>query len=167
MPFLVRKITKSKWLQYDLSFREPSADAITNCLKTSCNTISTWEILSHEDLDYAVLAIVSSFERLETIDVVHIEKSRFESNGLELNYTEGDTIYTDFKNNHIDVINLSYNTLGPLSQLIIDELINENIFRRTFKQLKNLIYHGVEQGLIDYDALHHKIKRDVFPVESP
>jgi len=74
MSLFVRKIIKSKWYQTDIENGDDvSADAITNCMKTKQNTLSVWEIESPDELDNAVLAIVSQHQHLETIDVVKLD----------------------------------------------------------------------------------------------
>jgi len=73
MPFLVRKISYSKWRASVEGDTTPSADAITSCMRTSGNTLSLWLIEDLTKLDDAIIAIASDFKQLEAIDIVPIE----------------------------------------------------------------------------------------------
>ncbi len=109
MPLLVRKITKAKWFQNKiLEGEEPSADAITSDLRTNSNCLSIWEIKSEDELEDAVLAIASSGDCLNTIDIIVINSDNIFSNKLKINESEGFTPYADFINRHRDIIDLAY-----------------------------------------------------------
>ena len=96
MSLLVRKIEKGKWLQNDiLNGQEISADAITNCMKTIRNTLSTWHIANEEQIDDAVLAIVSAHQHLDTIDVVYISQDKLNKFGISMKNTPGQTPVDD------------------------------------------------------------------------
>ena len=102
---LVRKITKSKWFQNDiLNGAEVSADAITNCLKTTKNTLSVWRVDNEETIEEAALAIVANQQYLETIDVVLLDEEYFLKYQIKIENTEGNTIVEDLKNTHVDLI---------------------------------------------------------------
>ena len=60
MSLLVRKINRAKWLQTDIAHGDDiSADAITNCMKTTSNRLSVWEVESEARIEEAALAIAS------------------------------------------------------------------------------------------------------------
>ncbi|HDJ89353.1 MAG TPA: hypothetical protein ENG40_01495, partial [Thermoprotei archaeon] len=127
MRLLVRKIQKSKWMQNDILNGEPvSGDAITNCLKTKNNTISTWGIMSEDKIEQAVLAIVSAHQHIDTIDVVILEKENIEKK-FNLKNEPGNTPVKDLVDTHIDICGINYNSLGELAQAIVDKFKENNI----------------------------------------
>lgn len=85
MSLLVRKINRSKWFQTNIYEGEDiSGDAITNCLKTTRNTLSTWRINSETEIEDAILAMASGFDHIDTIDVIPINPEHLESEGISL-----------------------------------------------------------------------------------
>lgn len=96
MSLLVRKIEKAKWMQNDIVGSEDiSADAITNCMKTTGNTLSTWQIPGDNEIPEAILAIVSGHQYLDTIDIVCLDRSSLEIQGIALQSTLGNTPIQD------------------------------------------------------------------------
>jgi hypothetical protein len=90
MPFFVRKIEGQKWLQNDIcNGADASADAITGCLRTKSNTLSFWYVESDEQITDAILAIVSGFEKAETIDIIKIDPDCFTKNNLNIRKLTG------------------------------------------------------------------------------
>ena len=67
---LLRKISKIKWMQRDIFNGETvSADAITGCLRTTYNCLSTWKV-TEDTIEDGVLAIISASEKADTVDIV-------------------------------------------------------------------------------------------------
>jgi len=113
MSLFVRKIIKSKWYQTDIENGDDvSADAITNCMKTKQNTLSVWEIESPDELDNAVLAIVSQHQHLETIDVVKLDSVSLVENEIVWVESRGLTPIDDLVDTHFDLSELTYPKLG-------------------------------------------------------
>jgi len=158
MRLLVRKIQKSKWMQNDILNGEPvSGDAITNCLKTKNNTISTWGIMSEDKIEQAVLAIVSAHQHIDTIDVVILEKENIEKK-FNLKNEPGNTPVKDLVDTHIDICGINYNSLGELAQAIVDKFKENKVFRFTRKQIKDLLITAVKSGRLNLRDLHDNIK---------
>jgi len=158
MSLLVRKIDKAKWLQNDIKNGEDiSADAITNCMKTSKNTLSAWQIDNDTEIDDAVLAIVSSHQHLDTIDVVYISKDRLDEDGLNMQRTLGRTPVRDLINNHIDIVNLTYKTLGDVAYNIVEAFCEQNVKRYTRGSLKKLLKKAIDSGRVDIEKLEPSI----------
>ena len=158
MALLVRKIQKSKWLQNDILNGEPvSGDAITNCLKTKNNTISTWKIMSEDEIEQAVLAIVSAHHHIDTIDVVILDKEDMEKK-FNLKREPGNTPVKDLVDRHIDISGINYNNLGELAQAIVDKFKENRVFRFTRKQIKDLLIIAVKSERLSLKDLHENIK---------
>ncbi len=154
MPLLVRKINKSKWLQNNiLEGEDVSADAITNCMKTSKNTLSTWRVNSVEEIDRAVLAIVSAHEHLDTIDVVWFEQEKLENVGIGLIATPGRTPIEALADDHVDVTNLTYKSLGNLANCVVGSFGQERVKRYTVGALKKLLKQAIYSGQLSKEAI--------------
>lgn len=158
MPLLVRRINRAKWEPINIEDKEDvSADAITNCLKTSNNDLSVWEIENESEIENAILALVTgkSQEKLSTLHYVILNKEDILKNGLELNSTSGDTVVEILKNTHKDISNLTYKKLGIVKTLILESINSEHF--TTKKQLKVIIKKALQEGKVDIDSLNEKL----------
>ncbi len=159
MSLIVRKIELSKWKQRNITGGEPpSADAITNCMRTSKNTLSVWGIESSTDLEEAVLAIASQFDHLDTADFLIIETELLDSKGLSLENTPGFTPYKEFVNQHRDVIDLDYHKLGDMADVIVESIKRAYNQRFTKAMLKKILVEGIQQGKIDPEELKESVR---------
>ena len=167
MPKVVRKIDHGKWMQRRILEGEtPSADAITNCLKTTNNTLSLWAIDDDSEMDEAVLAIGSQFNDLDAIDIVTIDTSSITRRGLSTNQCPGLTPYKRFEDRHLDVVGLDYASLGLMADVIIDSLRQGSLKRIMREELKAIISKGVEEGKIEWADLKKKVQK-IIPQRSP
>lgn len=161
MSYLVRKITRSKWPSEDLKemkMEDIPADAISNCMKTNKNALSTWEIPSLERLEDAILAIASGLDHIDTIDVVSIERSKMEACGLMIFENDGDTPVRELVKNHKDVISLDYRSVGEFANLILEELQENKTKRYTRAALLKIIQSAIDQGKLEKKDLKLSIQ---------
>ena len=162
MSLAVRKITFSKWNQRKILEGElPSADAITNCMKTTRNTLSTWLIADPTELEDAVLAIISPFKSLDTIDVVTIELSLLQDNNLELKASPGITHYAAFRDKHHDISNLDYDSLGRAANVIVTSIKQNSRVRFTHAKLKKILLQGIDDGKIIETELDESLQEKI------
>ncbi len=162
MSLLVRKINKAKWFQVDLwSTYDVSADAITNCLKTSKNTLSVWKIETENDLDQAVLALVSNQDNLDTIDVVILDESSLVDYNVRIISSPGNTPIESLTEAHRDLSELSYTTLGIVKDHIVSRIRNNYIKRYTVGNLKKLLKNSIEQGLLKKEDLQEGVQKKI------
>ncbi len=155
---LVRKINKAKWFQKNILEEDiVSADAITNCLKTSRNTLSVWKIESEQELDMAVLALASKQEHLDAIDVVILEESTVSSLKIEIIATPGDTPVSDLVDTHRDLSDLDYDKLGCISSHIVERVRADKLKRYTKSALKTLLKNAIEEGLLRSEDLQESV----------
>nr|AAU82896.1 hypothetical protein GZ22D9_44 [uncultured archaeon GZfos22D9] len=163
MSLLVRKIDNAKWMQNDIlnndtfSVEDVSADAITS-LKTSGNALSAWQV-AEEAIEDAVLAIVSSHQHLDTIDVVCFDPSSLESNGIRLQSTPGSTPLKDIFGQHIDICDLTYRTLGTVAEQIVHVLKEGKVLRYTKGNIKKLLYDAINPGRLQKDELDESLRK--------
>lgn len=155
MTYLVRKITQSKWNQNKiLEGAEVSADAITNCSKTTNNTLSTWEIENEHSVDEAVLALASKFDSLDTIDVVILDPQKLKASGLNIAKTKGNTLVSDLVDTHVDIVNMTYKALGSFADCIVESLKKEKVKRYTRTKLKGILQSAIASGRLDVSQIH-------------
>lgn len=160
MSLIVRKIDYNKWMKNDvLNGQDPSADAITNCMRTSKNTLSVWGINNSTELEEAVLAIASQFDHLDTADFLIIEISKLKEKELETQDSPGFTPYSDFIHKHKDIVKLDYTSLGFMAEAIVDSIKLKYHERFTKSQLKGIIERGIKDGKIIPESLKDNVKK--------
>lgn len=161
MSYLVRKVTRAKWSPpsgiLDNPFDIP-ADVIAIDLKTSANTLSVWEISDEIDLDDAVLAIASGGNKLDTIDVVWIEKHELDRKGLEHIASPGRTPIEYLVNKHLDLTNLEYFKIGLVAESIASKIALNKIKRYSKGELKKLFNLAISKGLVEKNHLDEGIR---------
>jgi hypothetical protein len=160
MPLLVRRINRAKWEQIKSEdYEDVSADAITNCLKTSNNELSVWKINNETELENAILALITgkSQEKLSTLHYVILNEEFVLQNGLELKNTSGDTAVETLKNTHSDISNLTYKKLGIVKTLILESIKSEQCSFFSKKQLKEIIQKALLHGIVDKELLNEKL----------
>lgn len=165
MSLLVRKIELAKWKQNKIAEGEPpSADAITCCIRTSQNSLSVWYISDMEQLDEAVLAIASGLQKPDTLNFLVLESTLLEEAGLRIGDLKSvRTPYETFKENHRDIIELDYCSLGIMANIIIDHVKNEKYIRFGAQKIKNLLNDGLNKGKIKMEALDKKMQEKLSP----
>jgi len=159
MPLLVRKINKAKWYQLDIEKdNNVSADAVTNCLKTTKNTLSVWRIESEADLDDAVLALAANQDHLDTIDVVILEESSLIDYNLNIVASPGETPVEYLIDAHRDIANLTFLDLGKVKDHIVERIRKQKMKRYTVGSLKSLLKDAIQKGLLTKDDLKKSVK---------
>lgn len=162
MPFVVRKIDYIKWTQRRiLEGEQPSADAITNCMKTTNNTLSLWSVDDENEIEEAVLAIAAQFSDLDTIDILTIDPSLIKDRGLSIQKCLGMTPYKSFAERHLDVVELDYKSLGLMAEVIIESLRQDRWKRIFLSHLKTIISKGVDEGKIQWSDLKKKVREKI------
>lgn len=160
MSILVRRIARAKWgdeITQDTS--DVPADAITNCLKTTNNTLSVWKIESEEELNDAILALITgkSQERFSKVDYVLIDECKLINNGLSLVDSDGDTIVDELVKKHKNISDLSYSKLGIIKDIIL-ECINKGKYKFiTRENIKKLVKSSIEAGKLQKEKLNEKL----------
>lgn len=171
MSLLVRKIDKTKWLQNNITADEDvSADAITICLKTSENTLSVWKVSTETDIKEAILAIVSSGDHLEAIDIITIDCQRVTSDGLNFaqNLEKSFARIKDLKNAHYEITDITYGKLGVIASYIVEcfkkgQIINSckegQVIRFTEGYLKDTIQEAIDDRRLKKEDLPDSIQK--------
>ena len=156
---LVRKINRAKWMSGDIIKEPPSADAITGCLRTIKNTLSVWRINNENELEEAVLAIVSGQDHLETIDVVMMDDEYFIKCKISTDETEGHTPIENLKNTHRDLCSLDYWTIGMVAEHIIENIKKDKLKRYRESDLKRILKNAIEKNRLELFDLSENIQQ--------
>lgn len=167
MGCFVRMLEKQKWENnnlVDLGYNETPADTITGDLRTVSNKLSLWLIDSLDVLNDAILALALMRNKLTRLDIIMIDRIKIEQKGLEvLNTPEnGKTPLINFDEYHYDVINLTYDKLGIFSQIIIDDVTNEEkCLRYTKGEISELLFEGYMNNRFKIDCLNEGLIKDL------
>lgn len=160
MPLIARKINRAKWGEAEVdTLDELWSDPITSCLRTSNNTLSVWSIDDSSELNEAVLAIVTGFRHLDSIDVVLIDIDDIEREGINYEQTEGLTPVDELKQSHIDIIDLNYSRLGLFAKLVQKNIHEDNCFRLTKGDLRKVISQAIQDGRLKIEDLNKHVAK--------
>ena len=153
----VRKINKSKW-NNQLSGSEDEkkiigADAITNCLKTTSNTLSIWNVDNIED---AVIALAATRDTIAAIDIIVFDESFFEDNDIKIKQIKANNPIKDLEDFHYDIVELEFWKLGIISEEIaINASTNKTYIQRyTASTIKRLLKDAIKSDRCEVSELH-------------
>lgn len=162
MTFLIRKIEKAKWMQNDvIGGGDISADAITNCMKTTGNKLSTWQIATESDVLEAILAIVSRHQHLDSIDIVMLNRESLEERGFTFEPSDGDTPIKDLVDQHWDITLLTYTSLGSLGKDIVEEFKKDNVKRFTKGKQKEILKDALSKGRFQQEDIDESLQKEL------
>lgn len=154
MAFFVRKIEQSKWQQNKIcDGADVSADAITSCMRTTSNSLSIWHIEDDTQVNDAVLAIISKHQHLDAIDVVLVCKEDISALDLQMISSPGDTPVEALVNNHFDLVNLNYSSLGKFAKCIVDSFKKNRVRRFSKATLKEILQTAIDSDRLKLDDL--------------
>lgn len=158
MPVLARKIERAKWAQNAAAEADQvSADAITSC-RTMQNALSVWEVAGSEDLETAVLAITTGFDRLDAIDVVMLPSEAVVAAGLQIEQTDGRTPVLDLVQTHRGLANLTYRSLGTVANLVLGSLAQNMWKRYSLAEIRKIINDAINAGRLEKEQLQERVR---------
>ncbi|MBQ8901622.1 MAG: hypothetical protein IJY87_00970 [Bacilli bacterium] len=149
---------------------EESIDSLDECLnnlelrtiikdfRTKDNTLSIWNLDDPKDV---VLALINPNYRLEDAFFVKITKEELEANGLILNNNKGNSIFEELNENHYDIVDVNYKTLGKVSKLILSALKNGDCELVTTHEIIKIIRKLVDEEKINVAKLPKEIKEKI------
>ncbi|WP_133240964.1 hypothetical protein [Kushneria phyllosphaerae] len=163
MSVLLRKISFVKWEpNKERTVDHFTADAITGCTRTSKNTLSVWKSETCDfDSDEAkslIVAMASTMEKPDTIDLVWLEQTWLENNHIQIQETAGNSRYNAMNHLHRDLYNLDHKALGIVGAHIVDRLKIDHFSKRFSKtKLIQIVAEWVYQKQrIDIDLFSDK-----------
>ncbi len=135
------------------------ADAVTGNLRTQDNTLSLWEVA--DDPGEAVLALVCGKQRLDTLDVVMLDKELVQSRGLEVVEKLGETPVSELAKMHRDLVGLAYRSLGTVASIVVESIQMGLIKRYHKKDLVEIVQGAVQQHRVALDQLADGVRRQI------
>lgn len=162
MSFLVRKITRSKWPDDFCELHDIKADAYTD-LRTTNNALSFWRIEEERELEDVMLALATGPNcSLEKVTVAWVDEEEFQSKGIEIETSEGDTVIDDLKKRHRDVCALTYASLGQVSHLLLSAMRDGRCKRFPRSEVKNAVAEALGSGRLESTKLSAQMQKN-FP----
>ncbi|HFE46838.1 MAG TPA: hypothetical protein ENJ18_15330 [Nannocystis exedens] len=164
MAFLARKVARPKWMPLGGS-PQIQADAIACDLRTSGNTLSFWRFPSANDelFKNAALALVSTWQRLDKIDLIAIPENVLLPH-VKLRETPGATAVADLRSFHVDAVELSIESLCLVARELAKEIRREGgMYRRLPKKsVLHLIREAIEQRRLNPADLDPGLRTKVY-----
>ncbi|TWH63821.1 hypothetical protein LX59_03072 [Azomonas agilis] len=174
MTILVRKIAKSKWPAEECLQNKSDdeiiptlrADAVTSCLRTSGDTLSLWAINDINDVEKAILSLITSpkHERLNTIHIALIHLDKITEQELELKETIGDTVISSYSETHRDLVELDYRKIGFFCKIILSSIRDGNIKKVSDRQQAELIKRAASSKIVDQKTLNPKLQYSLWNI---
>lgn len=160
MPFILRKIRKSRWYPKDwLSENDLQSDALGD-LNTKSNELSIWVIDNDKsNLDRIISALAARCDTISNFDYTLFDQEFFSKNNFKIKKTKG--VSADPAANdqwHLDLFELSASKILELAKHIRDK--GEKL-RIQEKQIKNLISDAIKNGKISIEQLEEGIKSKI------
>lgn len=162
MSYLVRKISRSKWNGCDANVADPLlSDAVTNCLKTTSNTLSVWYAPDEASIETAKLALLATLERFEAIDIIVIESNDVNKSDLPLLETSGDTQAKSLVSLHRDICVKTIDELKLAAKLVQAKVVANSVTRIMKGQFKDIIKRAVADKLILTEDLPERMAKEL------
>ncbi len=164
---LVRKIERGKWkANPELEVANIPSDAITSCMRTSGNNLSVWQINHDEEnkiINDGILALVTGpkQENIETIDVVLLSPEDLIQETLNVIQQDGYTCVEDLVQAHRIISNLTYAKLGVIAGIILNEINDDKVERRTKSEILNIIIEALKQERLEFIRLNEKVREEI------
>ena len=163
MPVLVRKIARGKWPDAPRPVKTLQADAIAD-LRTSGNSLSVWRIDDIKHIDDAVLALSASSktEKIENMFIVWADEGVLQKKGIKIDSSsDGDTIIKGLGTLHRDLSELSYDSLGMMSEIIMECIEKENARRFTMTDVRKMLVEAYRNDRIERGKCTEKLYNEI------
>lgn len=170
MAYYIRKISRSKWQEHQLSddvvqaeyeVKRVKADAITNCIKTTGNKLSLWKIEEKTNSIDDIIPLIVGFERPDTCDIIYISEETLFEEGISLEQSENDANVPleKMKKYHYNAVVGDYEGLGKFAKVVLKSLNNHKRFKgkEVKEKLREMLgHHEIEKEMIS-EKLYEKI----------
>lgn len=162
MPYLLRKIKKSRWYQPSLPWlanNEIPADPLAD-LQTTDNSLSVWMIEDDKaNLQQVLAAIAANRDHLANVDYAII-KDELVPQLIKREQTRGKTVDDSANDSfHLEFKEVSASKLLDLAKAIFDHGEKKRILS---KDVGKLIKKAVQEGKIAEAKLTDSIKKKIF-----
>lgn len=162
MPRLARKMALAKWRGSTWASEERiPADAITIDLRTASNRLSFWKL--EDDTEAAerkaILAIITTLERAETIHIAFVDEVSF--GDIIITDSLGDTASVELANLHVDVSELDDTSIRHVASILAKCAYGEKVKRITASKVKTTVQDAVASGTVDPNNLKPSLKKHI------
>lgn len=154
---------KAKWEEdINKDIDDTSADIITNCLKTSNETLSLWYVKDEDEINKAIVALSSNRDYINKLDYIVIPDEYIEKYKLKLKKSPGDSPYTEFNENHFDIVNVKYGVLGDVSKMVFEIVNNgDKIKRISMGKIKKLLIDANSKKILDKSVMKESLLEEI------
>lgn len=172
MGYLVRKLLKRENIAImglAESVESMYADAATSEFRSKAGTLSMWRVDDATSIEDAVLAVVTSSSKFETMDFVIVNTDYLDEQDLQYIQSDPgpDMAVEDLRNRHYDVINITIPKLLNCTKVyrkIYKEDDNQErfIIRFVDGEIRDLLKKANRENRIDLSKLSRNIRKEVF-----
>ncbi len=151
MPFLLRVVSKPKWMRPEwMDPADVPADALAD-LKSGGNKLSVWRVeADRSNLHVVLTAIASNRERLDKLDYTLIDEGVISAIPIALIEADGISPHTSANVTlHRDLAEL---TVARISKLA-EKMMPLERFRLPEKEVRRLLSAGLDSGELDKERM--------------
>lgn len=162
MPNYVRIINRALWpktddIMHGFDVDKLEAKTITKEFRNNDNTLSLWAVENEDD---AVLAMITSANKIDDMWTLKISDSIIENSKLEVKNEATHPNVKGIGQFHYNIKNLTYKSLADVSNVIIEALKNEdNLKEYTKNDIQEILDDAVEEGRVNPSLLKFKYKK--------
>lgn len=144
--------------------KDIEADTVVADLKTKNNKLSVWAVETDEDLNNAFIALGSNCQNLCSIWAVKIAPSDLDE--FSIDEEEGDTPTNGINQNHRNITELTYISLGYVITSLLHSLQTNLVVKKTKTEMKSLLYEAYRDGKINVEALSPGVYKEIKKYQS-
>ena len=169
MSYLVRKIIKRENIDEigeTANINEMYADAATYEFRSKNGMLSTWMIDSIEKINDAILAILVTSNKIDTMDFILLNTEVLKKYQLEYKRTYAglDIAVPDLQDTHYDIYNITIPKLINCVSVYKDTFLSDNkqeifIIRKIEQELINILKEAHENNRIVFEKLNKGVKK--------
>lgn len=176
MVYYIRKIARAKWTlinDHEKNIIENyRADAIANDMRTTKDTLSFWRTESLTGAEFEPIIVINSLmsDKIRKIDLLCVPEGMIGE--FSLQQEDGDTIVSQYKHLHYNIISLSIKLLINFAREVVLKIIEREekpqepnqmplIQHVGEKEQLDLIITWLDDGKLAYDDLKQSQKADV------
>jgi hypothetical protein len=168
MDYLARKFERPKWVLKDYLLPDKiSAYAVTYCLRAQDDNLSLWscDLRAASSVEEVVLALASTMQRLETMDLVLFHKDELQSDSVELEQKKDPKCpISDLEARHFDAVRLDLNKLASIAKRIAEKARrdrDEHCIRITLSRVRGIVSDAVSNGRLDPARLDQAVRGQI------
>ena len=155
MQYLARKIRRALWdetLQVDPE--DVAADAVTNDLRTSSQTLSVWECGTKDELTEIALVLACGMKGSGPVGLVLLDADVLKSAGIPMVRTPADTPLASLNDRHVDLAELTLARLVAIARRIAEKVRSDTDcweFRK--QEVRDIVAKAVQEDRLSVQQL--------------